>query len=256
MVVLLDGDKEADEAVKLLKKGPNGKPAIEARFILQLSALSAQEVVSTRTGPVAAIEDLIPLEIGVVAIKRYAEEVLEPHEATLIATLTTDDVALDKAPSTHDALERAGKAKLPAFHLDKVGFARSVLDALKNEAMFPEAVATLDLNFRALFRQLSRLQREAMKDITTEKIGSKVRRLTRLFLRDHAASATRERAAVLMEEIDASLDNSLESEDLKSRTRQVRRRFELDEEPNAQIEDFDDFRSILDTLVYGAVIAV
>jgi hypothetical protein len=107
-----------------------------------------------------------------------------------------------------------------------------------------------------MFRRLSRLQREAMKDIATEKIGSKVRRLTRLFLRDHPATATREQAAVLMEEIDASLDNSLESEDLKSRTRDVRRRFRLDDEPTAQVDDLGAFRSILDTLVYGVVIKV
>ena len=254
VIVLLDGDKEADEAVKLLKKGPNGQPVIDAKFVLQLSELPTDAVVSTRPGPVAAIEDLIPVEIGVAAMKRYAEEFLEPHEATVIATV--DGVDLNKAHSTHAALERAGKAKLSTFHLDKVGFARSVLDALRDEASFPEAAGRLDQNFRGLFRQLARLQREAMKDIATEKVGSKVRRLTRLFLRDHPSSATREQAAVLMEEIDASLDNSFDAEDLKSRTRHVRRTFTLDEEPMALIEDFDAFRSILDTLVYGAVIRV
>jgi hypothetical protein len=46
------------------------------------------------------------------------------------------------------------------------------------------------------------------------------------------------------------------ADDLKARTRQVRRTFRLDEDPTAEIEDFGAFRSVLDTLVYGAVIKV
>jgi hypothetical protein len=77
--------------------------------------------------------------------------------------------------------------------------------------------------------------------------------LKRSFLRDHPATATREEATLLLEEVEASLDSSVDAEDLKGHIRGMRRNFQLEDEPTEPIDDFKAFRRALDTLVYREV---
>ena len=253
VIVLLDSDTSGDLAVQALKKGPNGKPVIDAKFVLQLGDLPADALVSTFPGGVIAIEDLVPLAIGIAAVKRYAEEFLDPGEAAKLRGLSPKDVNFDGCSGTHDALERAAAAKLQGFHLDKVGFARSVLDAAHGDAALTDAVETMSANFRVLFRELGRRQRQAMREITTEKTGAKIKRLKRSFLLDHPANAVKEQATLLLEEVEAVLDNSVDAEALRSQIRATRRDFELDDDPTQPIGDFDAFRDALESLVYREV---
>ncbi|MFE3379904.1 hypothetical protein [Streptomyces anulatus] len=67
---------------------------------------------------------------------------------------------------------------------------------------------------------------------------------------DLPASAGREEAALLIEEIDASLDNSVDAEDLRSQLRALRRDCALDEEPLDLIDDFESFQEALQSLAY------
>ncbi|WP_433272682.1 ATP-dependent nuclease [Actinosynnema sp. CS-041913] len=253
VIVLLDSDESGSQASKALRRGPNGKPLIDPKFVLQLGDLPADEVVSTTGRSVLAIEDLIPLEIGVAAVKRYANDFLEPAEARKLGELRTTDVRSTEGKGTHDALQEAAAGIVTGFHLDKVGFARSVIDAVRLDDRLAAAAATLDANFRVLFRALGSKQRQAMRDITVEKTGSKIKRLKKSFLLDHPAVATREQATLLLEEIEAGLDNSVDAEDFKSQIRDIRRTFMLDDDPTESVEDFDSFRGGLDVLVYHEV---
>ncbi|MFA1543494.1 AAA family ATPase [Actinomadura monticuli] len=254
VIVLLDSDDSGNQARKALKRGPNGKPLIDSKFVLQLGDLPTEDIVSTLpSGNVVAIEDLVPLDIGVAAVKRYAADFLEPDEAAKIQTLKAKDVSFTDCAGTHDALEAAAASKIAGFHLDKVGFARSVMDIVRNDEDRGEVTATMDGNFRMLFRELGRRQRQAMREITSEKTSAKIKRLKRSFILDYAAGATRQEATLLLEEIEAGLDNSIDAEDLKSQIRTVRRTFELDEEPTEPIKDFRAFRDALETLVYREV---
>ena len=253
VIVLLDSDESGNQASKALKRGPNRKPLIDPKFVLQLGDLSAEGMVSTLPIGVVAIEDLIPLEIGVAAVKRYATDFLEPDEAAKMKSLKVKEVSFTDCTSTHEALEKAAASKLTGFHLDKVGFARSVMDAVHHDENLADAAATMDGNFRVLFRELGRRQRQAMREITSEKTGAKIKRLKQSFVLDHPAGATREEATLLLEEVEAALDNSLDAEDLKSQIRAVRRTFELDEEQTEPIKDFGAFRNALEILVYREV---
>lgn len=254
VIVLLDSDTSGNQACKALRRGPNGKALIESKFVLQLGELPAGEIVSTLPGgEVVAIEDLVPLKIGIAAVQRYAQDFLEPEEAAKLRDLKVDDVSFEGCAGTHDALEKAAVGKLEGFHLDKVGFSRSVLDAVRHDEALADAAVTMDVNFRLLFRELGSRQRQAMREITTEKTSAKIKRLKRSFVLDHPAGATREEATLLLEEVEASLDNSVDAEDLKSQIRGVRRTFELDDEPVEPIKDFGAFRDALDTLVYREV---
>lgn len=254
VIVLLDSDESGNQASKALRRGPNGKPLIDPKFVLQLGDLPAEHVVSTRPDGVLAIEDLVPLAIGVAAVQRYANDFLEPDRAAKVQSLKAEDVSFVDCTGTHDALEKAAARKLASrFHLDKVGFARSVIDAVRHDDDLADAAAIMDSNFRVLFGELGRRQRQAMREIATEKTGAKIKRLKRSFLLDHQAGATREEATFLLEEIEADLDGSVDAEDLKSQIRDVRRRFELDEEQTEPIKDFEAFRDALETLAYREV---
>lgn len=67
---------------------------------------------------------------------------------------------------------------------------------------------------------------------------------------NHRAGATRGKATLLLEEVEAALDSSVDAEDLKGQTRTMRRTFELDEEPTEPIKNFRAFRDALETLIY------
>lgn len=254
VIVLLDSDSEGNRATAALKRGPNGKPLIDERFVLQLGDLHPDEIESTLPDGLLAIEDLVPLEIGVAAVKRYADGFLQPADSDKLRTMTVADVSFADCRGTHDALEKAAAAKVSDFHLDKVGFARSVMDLMREESGFGDSAATMDRNFRSLFRELGRRQRQAMREATTEKTGAKIKRLKRSFLLDHPSAATRESAILLLEDIETSLDSSVDAEALRSQIRTMRRTFDLDEDHGEPVKDFDRFRSSLETLVYREII--
>ncbi|MBW4705171.1 AAA family ATPase [Micromonospora sp. RL09-050-HVF-A] len=253
VIVLLDSDTAGNQAVKSLKKGPNGKPVIDPEFILQLGDISADTVTSSNPASVIAIDDLIPVPIGIAAVKRYAAEFLDPQQAQKLQALKPKDVNFDDCKGAHDALERAAARLVEGLHLDKVGLARSVLDVVRYEEAPAQATETMDANFRVLFRELRRLQRRALREATTEKASAKIKRLKRSFLLDHPTWASREAGLLLLDDIETGLDNSIDAEDLRSQIRSVRRDFTLDDEPTEPIPDFPGFRGALDKLVYREI---
>ncbi|MCQ9179433.1 hypothetical protein KMT30_10405 [Streptomyces sp. IBSBF 2953] len=253
VIVLLDSDEAGDKARKDLHRGPQGKKLIDPALILQLGDLPADKLTSTTPGGVLAIEDLVPLEICVAAVKRYADDFLEPDEAQRVQAIDVNDVDFSASNGTHEALARAAQSKVPGLHIDKVGLARSIMDTVRQDGGLDDALSTLDTNFRVLFRELNSRQRRATREITSEKTRAKIKRLKRSFLLDHPAGATRADATLLLEDVDAVLDDSIDAEDLRSEIRRVRRRFELDDDPNEAIGDFDAFRDDLETLVYQQV---
>ncbi|MFF5235388.1 hypothetical protein [Dactylosporangium sp. NPDC000521] len=86
-----------------------------------------------------------------------------------------------------------------------------------------------------------------------EKTSAKVKRLKRSFLLDYPKNASREDATLLLDDIEAGLDNSIDAEDLKSQIRAVRRDFALDDEPMEPVTDFAAFRDAIDNLVYREI---
>lgn len=254
VTVLLDSDKSGNDAYAALRRGPKGKPLLDMSLVLQVGGLPPRDVLSTRPGGAVAIEDLIPLDIGVAAVKQYAADFLAPAEEKKIRALKVGDLLFGGEEGTHEALEQAAARIVSGIHLDKVGFARSVIDVIKNEdVVLSSALAQLDANFRVLFRELGQRQRKALRLITTEKTSAKLKRLKRSFLLDHPSGATKETAKLFFEEIDAVLDGSVDADDLRIQLRAITRAHELEDNPTDLIGDYSVFCNALETLAYREV---
>jgi predicted ATP-dependent endonuclease of OLD family len=250
VIVLLDSDQSGNDARKELKRGHQGKQLIAPDLVLQLGVLQHNEVTSSTPPGVEAIEDLIPLEIGVAAVKRYAQDFLAVDEREHLKALTVSDIDISKYSGTHDALATAAQTKVPGLRIDKVGLARSVMHVIQHDPSLASAAGVMDGNFRTLFRELSSRQRKAQREITQEKTAAKIKRLKRSFLLDHPISATRAEATILLEDIDAVLDNSVDADDFRSAIRDIRRAFTLDDDPHESVTDYQKFQTALQSLVY------
>lgn len=71
VVVLLDGDGEADGIREELKEGYRDKKYVDDEFVIQSSDIDVNDV-TVATDTIREIEDLIPVDLVVMAIRRYA----------------------------------------------------------------------------------------------------------------------------------------------------------------------------------------
>jgi hypothetical protein len=227
VIVLLDSDKEGNEAAAELRKGPKGKPLLKPEFVVQLGNLGDENVTTANPEGVAAIEDLVPLDVAVAAITTYADSFLAPDQAAAVATLAVEDIRFDDRKGTADAIERAVATKVSGFSLSKVGLARCVLEVVSSATDLP-GITTMDANFRHVFADLGKLQRKAMRELTVEQTGSKIKRLKKSFLMDHPTTATKAQVLVLLEDIDASLDSSLDADAIRNQIVSTKRVLGLD----------------------------
>lgn len=253
VIVLLDSDKEGNSTkYTLAKGGPRSKRLIADEFILQLGDLPAERLHTSNPAGVTTIEDLIPVEIALLGLRLYVKEFLGGEADKALTTIGVQSITFDSAAATHAAVERAAAAVLgEEFHLDKVGFARSIIEVITREEArdIGEATRSAESNFRLLFRQLGSLQRRADREVASERISSKINRLRASFLRDHPDHAKREEAMLLLEDIEADLDSSVDAEALRSQLRTIRRDFELDE-LSQPVQDYDAFKRALSSLAY------
>lgn len=254
VIVLLDSDKPGNDARReLARGGPKGRRVIEERFILQVADLPDAGVqIDNPHGP-SEIEDLIPVEVALQAAKRYVLEFLGPEAADKLSGLESASVDFGKSHSTHAAVQAVCAGVLGShFHLDKVGFARSVV-AVMSDTEHPvdgDAVEVVEENFRTLFRHIGRMQREAVRDFSVERTSSRIKRARDSFLLDHPERARREDANILFEEIDTSLGSSLDADEMRLEIRRLQAEFGLDHDVADDIDDYERFKDALLSLAY------
>jgi predicted ATPase len=263
VIVLLDSDKAGNDAKKeLLRGGPKRKMLLKEDFILQLGDLDrgAQLDQLTPASVCTEIEDLIPPALCAQAARAYLTEICGADTET--ATLITDTAireALATGSSTFDAIQTCFANLLDGeWHIEKVGFARLVIEAVHELAAQPDSasqngsspLAKFESNLRLLFRQLRRMQRDAERELTGDRVSRRVDRAKNSFLRDHPEEAKREHALVLLEEIEAALDGSLESDEVLIGLQRLRRDFHLDVDVTEPIQEYSRFRDRLDSIKY------
>ena len=264
VIVLLDSDQAGKDAQKGLKKGgPKGRQLIKPEYVLMTSSLQP-DVTLPDGKQLVEIEDFVPPGIAAIAVQRYLE--------TVCGASATDSGKVTAAKLTaawtnkltlYDAIAEVVKSEFgQEAHIDKVGLARAVVEIIqlhhtKQEfEISPEDSTTFQQNFRALMANLAQLQRKAERDSTQERISQRIDRSIKAFLRDHPASCRREDAMILMEEIDAVLDDSMEADEARLQLLRLRREHDLTEPKPGLVEDFPAFAQGLGDVRYSAVNAI
>ena len=252
VIVLLDGDKSGDDARSALARGgPRRKPLVAGELVMQLSDRDLDSINTANPAGRLGIEDLIPLEIAEAALRVYCSEFVADVDLSKFVASATE--VFKGNNDTVKGLEAAVKAQTDddTFHLDKIGFARSVVSVINGGGVSEQELESLEANFRTLLAQLTLRQRSANREQRAEQIRSRINRVRRRFENDHPNRARREEVTLLIEEVDAQLDSSMEAEEVRAITRQWIGKLRLDEDPRADIEDFNGFLGELQGLAYA-----
>ena len=79
-------------------------------------------------------------------------------------------------------------------------------------------------------------------------MSHKLRRLFKGFQQDHSIASTKEDVTLLFENLEANLDTSDESEEVRSQVRKLSQQFEINDSPLEKIKDFSKFMESLENL--------
>jgi hypothetical protein len=266
VVVLLDSDSSGNDARKRLKRGgAYNKQLLRDQLILQIGELKHEKgIVVTKAGLVE-IEDLIPLTLCVHAVRSYVQEVWgdSPEILARINEQTISSEIVDNV-TLLDAIRNTTERIVDGIGIEKIGFARNVIASVVRIASNSststseerEALATFEGNFRILFRRINKMQRDAEREQSSERISDKIERLKRAFLQDHSNGALREHAHILFDDIDVSLDDGLESEAVKNSLTRLRKDFDIDNDITHPIAEYERFKTRLATIQYAGLIAI
>ena len=260
VVVLLDSDSAGDEARRKLKKGPYGKRILKDDLILQIGQLQKDDGVKLDNGvTLAETEDLIPLEVCVVVAKLYAVEVcgLEKNKTeSFTAEVLKSEV---ESGTVFDGVKTVFQSVFgEEYHIEKVGFARTVVDVVNGktpESINKSVLSQMQNNFKVLFREINALIRSAERELSQERVTKKIDRLKKSFLQDNESGATREKAHLLFDDIEASLDNDDEGDAIRSELSKLRRDFDIDNDIAKSISRFDEFKDRLERVKYAGRLA-
>jgi energy-coupling factor transporter ATP-binding protein EcfA2 len=265
VIVLLDNDRAGDDARAALKAGgAYGSALIKDHLVLQLGHGDLEKLTTDNHHGIAGIEDIVPLRIAVAAAGIYCREFVPDIDVASLGLTITDvfDGAAPPGkanPGTLRLLEKAiaGRTGKDSFHLDKVAFARAVVDVLFGKV--PSVNPTTDEiqrahdNFRTLLAVLARAQRSAERAENVEKISSRINRIKRDFVRTRPSTARREDVLNLIEEISSQLDTSREAEEIRAEMRRWNEDFDLLSEPREPVDDFAGLLKAIQSLAYRAL---
>ena len=251
VVVLLDGDDAGDEARKTIRRGgARRKPLVDDDLVLQLNDESLSGLTSDNPKGPTTIEDLVPFEVALSAAALYCEEFV-PDVAPLGLSLNAEGV-LSGDWDLLDSLEKAigTAAGEPAFHLDKIAFARCVVEVIRRGTASEEAVKELADNFRLLNHEIGKRQRRADSNERHINIQSRIKRAKEGFLADNPNRARREQVTILIEDIERQLDGSHHADLVIATMRGWRHDFKLDEDPRSPVDDYGNLKEALSNLAY------
>lgn len=246
VIVLLDSDKSGSDAAAELRKN-DMRRLIKLEFVMQFADFKlAPEEKHAMLEP----EDLVPLPLAVAATNRYFMQVSQfrtgqPPNFDLKAVRTK----LTAKVGVFDALK--GVAAETGDHIDKIGFARAVVELCAERPSQPKLDAEIDLfkaRMRKLFSELNRRRRKAEQDRYRDRASAKVEQQRKIFIRDHAETATKEQALFLFERIQDGLEESLDADAINGEILSLKRRHELDGEALDPVPNYPAFLARLKTL--------
>lgn len=252
VLVLVDDDDEGHKAVARIK-------AMNRLLPDSLVFTVAETVGGTLQPGVTELEDLIPTTLANDAIKHLAKAVLSPEESRAFVEAWKDvDRAQDQ--KLFKCLQSAAQTASTAaglnrpLDLDKVAFARNVMDLALDPNADTETKKELYDRFQPILALIEQKQREAMRNHEQARISTILKRLRKNFKTDHPQAIRKGEAITLLENMEAQLPrDAIEADSVIDCIRRIRRDFALADEPRSLIQDPDKFRAALDKLVYTVV---
>ena len=265
-VALLDSDPAGDEAAKILARGgPRRKEILPTEFVLQIGAWADANVQMLSIASdvnVTELEDLISMPVAAIAARNYVVKVVgvsrDSAESFVEADIATQLQA--HAGSLFDSLVAAvGERFGPDIHIEKVGFAKEIAAALiasRELDIQPPCFKEVERNIGLLLAELAKRLRRASQQEQDRRLNNRLKRSIASFLSDYPSPTTRERGRLLIEEIQATTEDSEEGDAIRLQTERLRRDFQLDENLTEPIANFDTFRERVEALQYEERFAV
>lgn len=254
VVVLLDGDDEADGIAEELRKGYRERRLIADSLVVQVKDIEGSTGLNISTDGLREIEDLLTADVCEAAVRRLAEQVLSSADAAVVGSALG---RVEPAPgqklfaATQAAAKAASKDATSPLRLGKVAFARAVMHVLQYEAT-PATRDQVFANFEVLFNRLNEAQRLANRDNESERTSGIVNRAKKNFWRNHPTSATKRDVQSLLEDMESKIPESgFEADTMRATIIKIRSDFKLTEEPMKPVEDFSGLKDRLDALAYA-----
>ena len=226
-VVILDSDAAGNEATKTLSRGgARRKQLLSEEYVIQVGSWAKGAAVQVDDGvAVKELEDLIPLSFAAAAARRYATKVVGLNAEDADA-LVADDIRAQigtKRRSVFDAVSRAFAERFGEdAHIEKVGFAKEVVALVMASPLSQNGESgteALMQRFRPLLQHLAERLRDAQRAEEERRWRNRLNRTVAAFLSDYSEPTTRERGKLLSEDIEAALDDSAESDQVRDRIR-------------------------------------
>lgn len=258
-VVFLDSDAAGNDARRDLERGgPRRKQLIQPAYVLQVGDLMA---LASPPSPspdvlVTELEDLIPVEVAVTVARRYAERISGVEDVDRLRITDVTGRLATASGSLFDALEASFAERYgDGAHIEKVGFAKELVAYIgvvaSGGGRWPAHMRMLENNFRVALAEIAKRLRRADQDETDERLTERVDRVRNAFLIDYPTAATRERGHVLLEQLDAVLDDSRQSDLIRVEVEGLRREFGLDEKLSSPIDNYASFRDHVAAIRYA-----
>jgi len=256
-IALLDSDEQGRDAAKKLARSGDGrrKPILGAEYVVDLAEWADNSNLNLHASVrVTEIEDLIPPAIVVEAARAYAARLLEASTSggqELDAELITANLAGPAEGSIWKALELAMAHVFDGAHIDKVGFAKEVvnfIDGVRPGRQRPVGVPDLEHNFGELIAYLAERLHDADAREAEQRTNKRTDRIVRAFLRDYPDGVSRDGADQVLRDIEASLENTAGDEAIRVELIGLRREFKLGTDPLTPVLGYAEFRQRLGNL--------
>lgn len=269
VIVLLDSDSPGDKAKEaLIKEPPNEDLSIilEEAFILQLGEISRDELsykdVEQSEFPFVDSEDLVPLSLALRVTKNFLKTYFGVSD-DLLNNLTENAVKTKKAEinKSNFSVIKALVADLDTnktYSIDKVPFAKTLVEMLPDlfkkkdaDELLKNELTHFEGNIRALSKRLREMQAKAEQSIKEANQRKKVKDHVDTFFIDYKSQGrvSCERVSFLLNLIEGDLEGSPEEKrEIKERTGEIRTNHRLNDDPLADVVDFEKLLSDLEQL--------
>ncbi|GGE05220.1 Predicted ATP-dependent endonuclease of the OLD family, contains P-loop ATPase and TOPRIM domains [Gemmobacter megaterium] len=242
-VILLDSDTSGLDAKKLLTTDKMLKRNISPVLVLDLATIGSAVPDWPTT---LELEDLVPPGLAHAAVGVFIDEVMKFREGAKpkipLAAITK---AIAEGGPLLDAVNKV--VKQTNGRIEKVGFAKAIA-RLCAQPLEPELAADMALfldRMRVLFRAINKARRIAERDAGTQRLETLVDQRARLFVMDNPHHATRERARIVLDDIEDNLDLSVEADAIRNDILALRRDFALDGDPDEAVDPYAAFHAAL-----------